>query len=165
MKKQIRTDPDDWINRKWRPLMGYMYMVVCIFDFILFPVLWSIAQAWDHAGQVTLQWQPLTLQGAGLFHMAMGAVLGIAAYGRTKEKINGVGSDIGFSQNLGTTYQQPGDLSASQNYYRQPYSNAGMQQYGGQDQYGRSQYSNRYSPPVFMSRQGRPGPILEEPEL
>jgi len=26
------------------------------------------------------------LQGAGLFHLAMGAVLGIAAYGRTKEK-------------------------------------------------------------------------------
>jgi hypothetical protein len=29
----------------------------------------------------------LTLQGAGLFHMAMGAVLGITAYGRSKEKI------------------------------------------------------------------------------
>jgi len=29
------------------------------------------------------------LQGAGLFHVAMGAVLGIAAYGRTKEKIEG----------------------------------------------------------------------------
>jgi hypothetical protein len=33
------------------------------------------------------QWNPLTLQGAGLFHMAMGAVLGITAYGRSKEKI------------------------------------------------------------------------------
>jgi hypothetical protein len=38
-------------------------------------------------GQVTSQWQPLTLQGAGLYHIAMGAVLGIAAYGRTQEKI------------------------------------------------------------------------------
>ena len=34
-------------------------------------------------------WQPISLQGAGLFHIAMGAVLGIAAYGRTKEKIEG----------------------------------------------------------------------------
>jgi len=30
----------------------------------------------------------LTLQGAGLFHIAMGAVLGIAAFGRTQEKLN-----------------------------------------------------------------------------
>jgi hypothetical protein len=36
---------------------------------------------------VTQQWDPITLGGAGLFHVAMGAVLGIAAYGRTKEKL------------------------------------------------------------------------------
>jgi len=35
------------------------------------------------------QWQPLTLQGAGLFNVAMGAVLGIAAFGRTQEKLAG----------------------------------------------------------------------------
>jgi hypothetical protein len=29
------------------------------------------------------------LQGAGLYHIAMGAVLGVAAYGRTKEKLEG----------------------------------------------------------------------------
>jgi hypothetical protein len=32
---------------------------------------------------------PLTLQGAGLYHIAMGAVLGLAAYGRSQEKIAG----------------------------------------------------------------------------
>jgi hypothetical protein len=41
-----------------------------------------------HVTQIT-QWQPLTLQGAGLFHIAMGAVLGIAAMGRTQEKLAG----------------------------------------------------------------------------
>ena len=35
------------------------------------------------------QWSPLTLQGAGLFHIAMGGVLGLAAYGRTQEKMAG----------------------------------------------------------------------------
>jgi hypothetical protein len=39
--------------------------------------------------QPITQWQPLTLQGAGLYHMAMGAVLGLAAFGRTQEKIAG----------------------------------------------------------------------------
>ena len=84
---------EDWMNTKWRPMMGWMYMAVCICDFIIFPILWSIVQALDHDGVVTTQWQPLTLQGAGLFHMAMGAVLGIAAYGRTKEKLQGVQND------------------------------------------------------------------------
>jgi hypothetical protein len=84
----VKNTNEDWINKKWRPVMGWMYMVVCVCDFTLFPVLWSVLQALSH-GQVTSQWQPVTLQGAGLFHVAMGAVLGIAAYGRTKEKVAG----------------------------------------------------------------------------
>lgn len=81
----------DWINRKWRPLMGWMYMAVCVCDFIIFPVAWSVFQAVSK-GSVTTPWQPLTLQGAGLFHISMGAILGIAAYGRTREKIEGISS-------------------------------------------------------------------------
>jgi len=79
----------DWINKKMRPMMGWIYMLTCTCDFVIFPVLWSLLQALSH-GSVTSQWQPLTLQGAGLYHIAMGAVLGIAAYGRTKEKVAGV---------------------------------------------------------------------------
>lgn len=79
----------DWINKKMRPMMGWIYMLTCTCDFVVFPVLWSLLQALSK-GQVTSQWQPLTLQGAGLYHIAMGAVLGIAAYGRTKEKVAGV---------------------------------------------------------------------------
>ena len=82
----VKNTNEDWINKKWRPAMGWMYMATCTTDFVIFPVLWSILQALSH-GQVTSQWQPLTLQGAGLYHLAMGAVLGIAAYGRTKEKL------------------------------------------------------------------------------
>lgn len=83
----IENTNTDWINNKWRPVMGWMYMLVCTCDFVLFPILWSILQALQ-GGQVTNQWQPLSLQGAGLFHIAMGAVLGVAAYGRTKEKLD-----------------------------------------------------------------------------
>ena len=87
----LDKDATDWINKKMRPMMGWIYMLTCTCDFVLFPVLWSLLQALSH-GQVTSQWQPLTLQGAGLYHIAMGAVLGIAAYGRTKEKVAGVAS-------------------------------------------------------------------------
>ena len=85
----LDKDATDWINKKMRPMMGWVYMLTCTCDFVIFPVLWSLLQALSH-GQVTSQWQPLTLQGAGLYHIAMGAVLGIAAYGRTKEKVAGV---------------------------------------------------------------------------
>ena len=78
----------DWINKKWRPLMGYTYMLTCICDFILFPILWSLLQAYSK-GQVTSQWQPVTLMGAGLFHVSMGAILGVTAFMRSKEKIEG----------------------------------------------------------------------------
>jgi len=84
----VANDNTDWINKKWRPAMGWIYMLTCTMDFVIFPILWSILQSMSK-GAVTQQWQPLTLQGAGLYHIAMGAVLGIAAYGRTKEKIEG----------------------------------------------------------------------------
>jgi hypothetical protein len=78
---------DDWMQKKWRPAMGWMYMVICMLDMAIFPVLWSLLQVLTK--QPVTQWMPLTLQGAGLFHLAMGAVLGIAAWGRTQEKVAG----------------------------------------------------------------------------
>ena len=100
---------EDWMARRWRPLMGYIYMAICACDFIFFPILWSMTQAVYHIIPF-VQWQPLTLQGAGMIHIAFGAILGIAAFGRTKEKLagaeqGGVGAvDLG----PGTTYQVPG---------------------------------------------------------
>ena len=76
---------NDWISAKWRPMMGWMYMTVCIFDFIIFPILWTGTLATIH--QTVTEWDPLTLKGAGLFHVAMGAILGVSAYGRSQEKI------------------------------------------------------------------------------
>ena len=101
---------EDWMNSKWRPMMGWMYMAVCTFDFIVAPVLWSLVQALFKGG-VNVQWQPLTLQGAGLFHIAMGAVLGLAAYGRTQEKLNGANNGgIQLPANVGTTYTPPAPM-------------------------------------------------------
>jgi hypothetical protein len=105
VKSASETKKEDWMNSKWRPMMGWMYMLVCTMDMVVFPVLWSLLQTLTHS-PIT-QWNPLTLQGAGLFHIAMGAVLGIAAFGRTQEKLGGAnnggiqtpttGSSGGFS--------------------------------------------------------------------
>jgi hypothetical protein len=80
------TTQETWINSKWRPAMGWAYMGICIFDFFVAPILWSILQA-TQKGNVTEPWTPLTLQGAGLFHLSMGAILGITAWSRGKEKM------------------------------------------------------------------------------
>jgi hypothetical protein len=71
-----KKEKEDWMQRKWRPAMAMMYMVVCVFDFILFPIMFTIVQFWEveAVNDAFRQWQPLTLIGAGLFHMAMGAV-------------------------------------------------------------------------------------------
>jgi hypothetical protein len=87
VKSASEQKKEDWMNSKWRPMMGWMYMLVCTMDMVIFPVLWSLLQTFTHS-PIT-QWNPLTLQGAGLFHIAMGAVLGIAAFGRTQEKLGG----------------------------------------------------------------------------
>jgi hypothetical protein len=104
---------EDWMNSKWRPMMGWSYMLTCIADFVIFPVLWSVLQSLSK-GQVNVQWQPITLQGAGLYHIAMGAVLGIAAYGRTQEKLGGANNGgINLPSNVGSTYQIPGQAPQS----------------------------------------------------
>ena len=87
VKSESEKKKEDWMNAKWRPMMGWVYMLTCVTDFILFPVLWSILQA--SLKQPVTAWQPITLQGAGLFHLSMGAIIGVAAFGRTQEKLAG----------------------------------------------------------------------------
>ncbi len=77
---------ETWFNKRWRPAMAWSYMLICLFDFIVAPILWSILQA-SQKGNVTEAWTPLTLQGAGLFHLAMGAILGVTAWSRGQEKM------------------------------------------------------------------------------
>jgi len=78
-------DQDSWIRTKWRPAAAWSYIATCTFDFILFPIAWSVLQA--VMKQDVTQWNPITLQGAGLYHLAMGAVLGVTAWSRGQEKI------------------------------------------------------------------------------
>jgi hypothetical protein len=91
MSEEKDSGGTEWMQKLWRPAMGWMYMIICLADMIVFPVLWSLLQAVTHTA--ITQWNPLTLQGAGLFHIAMGAVLGISAFGRTQEKLAGTASN------------------------------------------------------------------------
>jgi len=99
MAEKKERDPE-WMQKLWRPAMGWMYMLICLLDMAVFPVLWSLLQAMMH--MPITQWNPLTLQGAGLFHIAMGAVLGISAFGRTQEKLAGTAANPTSTQTINT---------------------------------------------------------------
>jgi hypothetical protein len=72
-------------------------------------------------------WQPITLQGAGLFHLSMGAIIGVAAFGRTQEKLAGAnnGGMQPVGQSVTTTYGSPsaGGFGASSSF-NSPTSNS-----------------------------------------
>lgn len=94
---------ENWLNRTWRPMAAVVYLLICLFDFIIAPAfmgfkgsnLSQLAQSLkglDPAIAVAIvqnrtPWQPLTLQGSGLFHVAFGAILGVAAWTRGSAQI------------------------------------------------------------------------------
>jgi len=96
-------------KRFWRPIAAYVYLSICIFDFLGMPLYVSIAnrqvnfEVFEEIRKfedVTVQtaiidkldvgkdaWVPLTLQGGGLFHLSFGAIIGVAAFTRGREKV------------------------------------------------------------------------------
>ena len=152
---------EDWMNSKWRPMMGWMYMAVCVCDFILFPVLWSVLHAVLHSTNIT-QWNPLTLQGAGLFHIAMGAVLGLAAWGRTQEKLGGANNG-GINTPSGFSVPSPAPSSFSA-----PAAPSGFSAPSTPSSFGGSSFGSAPKPAAspLVSSSGKPMPApAPEPEL
>lgn len=84
-KIQLELQNETWMAKNWRPSAAFVYLFICLFDFVIGPILWAVIQAM--LNQPLTPWQPLTLQGAGMFHMSMGAILGVAAWTRGKEKM------------------------------------------------------------------------------
>ena len=82
----MSAQKEDFMTSKWRPMMAMTYMATIWFDFIIGPTLYNLLQYWN-PGQAVTGYVPITLQGGGLYHISMGAILGIAAFTRGKEKI------------------------------------------------------------------------------
>lgn len=90
-QKNINTNMEkrnEWLRNYWRPMMAFVYMAIVLFDFIFGPIFWSLAQF--YGGSIDVQWSPLTLSAGGVFHAAMGTVLGVSAFTRGKEKIESI---------------------------------------------------------------------------
>ena len=83
------AEPEHWMKSFWRPAMGWLYMLICFCDFIVFPALTMFLPVIERMFGLTMgytPWQSLTLSNGGLIHLSFGAILGVSAYGRTQEK-------------------------------------------------------------------------------
>jgi hypothetical protein len=97
---------ETWLNRTWRPAAAVVYLLICLFDFIIAPAFMGFKSASIAQMAVAVKdleptvasaliaartpWEPLTLQGSGLFHVAFGAILGVAAWTRGAAQIEQV---------------------------------------------------------------------------
>jgi hypothetical protein len=70
---------ESWIKQYWRPAIAWQYFAVNLFDFIIFPSasMYFLKEAWN----------PITLKEGGFYHLAMAAIIGVAAWTRGQEKI------------------------------------------------------------------------------
>ena len=107
----------EWMQKYWRPCAAFMYMACCLCDFAIFPIMFTVVQFWEEqvSNDAFRQWVPITLQGGGLFHVSMCAVLGVSAYGRTQEKLAGQAAtpaglpspELGAANGQSSVTQQP----------------------------------------------------------
>jgi hypothetical protein len=100
---------EQWWKEAWRPAAAAVYLIICLLDFGIMPLIYEwinyslsnqslvdlALKFTNPAAQIealhTLKqsrvWVPLTLQGNGMFHIAYGAILGVAAFQRGQEKV------------------------------------------------------------------------------
>ena len=94
-EKNAKKEGEHWMKSFWRPMMGFLYMFICAFDFIIAPMLSMAMPLYlKSLGAATIsytQWQSLTLANGGLIHLAFGAILGVTAWTRGQEKIAKMG--------------------------------------------------------------------------
>lgn len=96
-----------WIKQYWRPAIAWQYFAVCLFDFILAPVMLTL-YAYFTGTQIIL-WEPLTLKESAFYHLSMGAIIGVAAWSRGQEKIKRIlsGEEILTETETTVTEQKP----------------------------------------------------------
>lgn len=80
-----RVTDEGWFRAHWREFMAWSYGIVCLWDFMLAPIFFALYA--HHTGTTMVPWVPLTTQGGGLYHVAMGAIIGVTSYGKTKESV------------------------------------------------------------------------------
>lgn len=114
---------EKWFVKYWRPAAAWVYLSICLFDFVLMPV-WHLRSqvSFDHIWELSMKlrpedqlqavvqltrrtsWQPITLGDGSFFHISFGAILGVAAWTRGRVQEARVKSGTEFYEE---TYSEP----------------------------------------------------------
>lgn len=89
-RKMLLGENEHWMKSYWRPAAGWIYLAICVMDFIVFPLLVILAPIFGTMFGVDVTYQPwtsITLTEGGLIHLSFGAILGVAAWTRGREKM------------------------------------------------------------------------------
>jgi len=84
---QSKIADKSWYQRLWRPSMGWSYLVICLFDFLIAPIMNAIFQSQYYSAHDFVPWNPITLGSGGLYHISMMLIVGVTAYSRGQEKM------------------------------------------------------------------------------
>ena len=83
---------EDKFRSRWRPAIGWVYIVIIFFDFVAAPSLLMWISVITETEPVL--WNSLTLSNGGIFHAAIGAILGVTAWTRGQEKVKRIENNI-----------------------------------------------------------------------
>jgi hypothetical protein len=94
---------ESWFIKYWRPAAAWVYLSICVFDFVIMPVyhlnsqgsldrVWELSMRLRPEDQLSAvvqltkktTWEPITLHENAMFHLSFGAILGVAAWTRGK---------------------------------------------------------------------------------
>lgn len=158
---------ENWINASWRPAAAIVYLVICICDFIIFPWIFGLRAPAAHDLALAVkdldpqvaavlvaprpQWQPLTLMGSGLFHVAFGAIVGITAWTRGAAHIETLRNGPGVDDYDNMSDQNQNQFNQNQNQFNQNQFN--------QNQNNPNQYNQQpnSAPPGVQSNRNQTG--------
>ena len=107
IRAALLSKQESWFETGWRPALAFMFILVIAFDFLVMPVVYEVSNAMMTPNDAVVEslkyppaeqaqvlatlttkrvWQPLTLQGGGLFFLSLGAILTGASVTRGMEK-------------------------------------------------------------------------------
>ena len=88
----------------WRNIVVTVYLIICIYDFMVVPIYYGIARMGldltdytshlqeiedpivqlEYLKKLVSQHEPFTLKGGGLFHLSFGAIITGSVFGKNK---------------------------------------------------------------------------------
>ncbi len=84
---QEAYNKEPWFTRYWRASIAWSYVIICLFDFVIGPIFYVWYAIHSGGGSNFGEWKPLTLEQGGLYHLSMGAILGVSSWSRGQEKM------------------------------------------------------------------------------